>query len=242
MVTTESERRPMTEEKVKEILDDYSKKIALLQKQIKTVKYFDEAKLLFLDIHAITHSSYISIDSNPTFFDILINGLGDDDYSIMPLETDETIAWHIWHITRIEDIVGNLLIYKHDQVFCDEYALKMNTTVKDTGNAMTDKEIIDFSRQIVKKELLDYRNAVGLRTNEIIASLTPADVKRKADEEDKGRLLKEGCLTKDKDSIWLKDFWGRLTIAGMLCLPLTRHHMMHLPDSFAIKRFIYNSN
>lgn len=41
-----------------------------------------------------------------------------------------------------------------------------------------------------------------------------------------------------KESIWLKDFWGRHTVSGLILLPLIRHHMMHLPNSYAIKKFI----
>lgn len=52
------------------------------------------------------------------------------------------------------------------------------------------------------------------------------------------RLVSEGGLLENKKSIWLKDFWGRHTVAGLILLPLTRHHMMHLPDSIIIKKFI----
>ena len=31
---------------------------------------------------------------------------------------------------------------------------------------------------------------------------------------------------------------GRHTIAGLITLPLTRHHMMHLPDCTAIKQLV----
>ena len=223
---------------MEQFLENYLTQIALLRKKITVKKHFDEAKQLALDIHSMTHSKVISSFGENTFYDNLIDGLREDDYSAMPKASDETIAWHIWHIARIEDIVANLLIAKTRQVFDDEWIKRMNTPVKDTGNAMTDAEIIGFSSEVVKPELLAYRNAVGSRTREIITTLAPGDIAHKAAAEDLARLLPSGCLTAQKDSIWLKDFWGRLTVGGMLCLPLTRHHMMHLPDSYAIKEYL----
>ena len=221
---------------------EYNQKIELLKKKISAKKSFDEGIQLALDIHALTHSSVVSSSNCFTFFDTIISNLEESDYSVMPKETDETIAWHIWHITRIEDMVGNILINSKEQIFCKELQKKMNAIATDTGNAFSDEMIIDFSKTIDKKELLSYRDMVGKRGREIIASLSYDEIKGKASKENLERLLPLGCLTEEKDSIWLKDFWGRLTIGGMLCLPLTRHHMMHLPDSFRIMKYLHPDN
>ena len=216
-------------------LKTYLEKIEVLRKQIKTVKYFCEAQKSILDIHSKTHSSVTSDSKEPTFFDCLVDDLNQDDYSVMPTETDETIAWHIWHIARIEDIVGNILILNQNQLFNDEYASLMKVDVSDTGNAWSDNEIITFSKEVNIAQLLNYRRDVGAKTRETIASLKQEDMSKKATSESLDRLLTEGCLTQDSSSFALKGFWGRLTIGGMLLLPLTRHHMMHLPDSYTIK-------
>lgn len=180
----------------------------------------------------------VSSSEIPTFCDELLEGLTDEDYSIMPDKKDETIAWHLWHIARIEDLVGNLLIMEQNQILDDEWMTRLHVDVKDTGNAMTDDEIICFSRQVDKTELINYRNAVGRKTREILKALTPDDLKRKPREQYLARLVSEGGLLETKESIWLKDFWGKHTVSGLILLPLTRHHMMHLPDSMAIKAFI----
>lgn len=221
-----------------DIENDYNLQIDKLRKLIKSTKAFDLAIELALEIHAITHTSKVSSGIIPTFCDDLLDGLASEDYSVMPTEKDETIAWHLWHIARIEDLVGNLLIAEQSQIFNDEWMVKLNVTVRDTGNAMTDKQIIDFSEQVNKQELVNYRNAVGCQTRKTIKSLTPNDLKRKPKADDLARLVSEGGLLEHKSSIWLKDFWGKHTVAGLLLLPLTRHHMMHLPDSIAIKQFI----
>jgi hypothetical protein len=171
-----------------------------------------------------------------------LDGLADEDYSVMPTDKDDTIAWHLWHIARIEDLVANLLIAEKSQIFNDEWANKLDVAIKDTGNAMTDDEIIDFSEQVNKQELLNYRNAVGCQTRTILECLTPNDLRRKPGAEHLSRLVSEGGLLESKNSIWLKDFWGRHTVAGLVLLPLTRHHMMHLPNSTVIKQFIKEDN
>ena len=221
-----------------DIEKDYDLQIDKLRKLLKSPKTFDSAIELALEVHAVTHTSNISSSGNRTFYDGLLDGLTDGDYSVMPTEKDETIAWHLWHIARIEDLVGNLLIAEQPQIFSDEWMTKLNVSVKDTGNAMTDRQIIDFSEQVNKQELINYRDAVGRQTRKILKSLTPKDLKRKPGAEYLARLVSEGGLVENKSSIWLKDFWGKHTVAGLILLSLTRHHMMHLPDSVAIKQFM----
>jgi len=221
-----------------EIKKDYNPRIDELRKLIRPLKTFGSAIELALEIHGITHTSEVSSNNTLTYCDELLEGLLDEDYSVMPTEKDDTIAWHLWHIARIEDLVGNLLIGESPQIFNDEWMDKLNVSVKDTGNAMADPEIIDFSERINKQELVNYRNAVGIQTRKTLKSLTPTDLKRKPKDEYLERIVNEGGLLEHKDSIWLRDFWGKHTVAGLILLPLTRHHMMHLPDCFAIKGFI----
>lgn len=190
-----------------------------------------------LSIHAATHTAMVSSSDTPTSCDHLLEGLSDEDYSVMPTEKDETIAWHLWHIARIEVLVSNLLIAEQSQIFDDTCMDRLNVTVKDTGNVMTDEEIIRFSKQVNKQELIAYRNAVGRRTRKTLQALTPDDRKRKPRAESLSRLVSEGGLLEAKGSLWLLNFWGRHTVAGLILLPLTRHHMIHLPDSVAIKEF-----
>lgn len=223
-----------------DIEKDYNSLIDELRKLIKPLKTFDSAIELALKIHAITHTSVVSSSSTQTYCDDLLNGLKSEDFNVMPTEKDKSIAYHLWHIARIEDLVSNLLIMKQAQVFNDEWIARMNVSVKDTGNAMDNTQITQFSKNIDKLELINYRNAVGCQTRKILKSLTAKDLKQKPESEYLLRLVSEGGLLENKNSIWLKDFWGRHTVAGLILLPLTRHHMMHLPESMAIKQFTKN--
>ncbi|MCQ5130501.1 DinB family protein [Butyricicoccus faecihominis] len=221
-----------------DIESDYKPQIDKLRRLIKSSKAFEEAMELALTIHAITHTGTVSDSDRPTFCDDLLDGLPDEAYSVMPTKKDETIAWHLWHIARIEDLVGNLLIAEQDQILNDAWLNRLGVAVKDTGNAMTDAQIIDLSKRIDKRALIAYRDAVGRQTRALLKSLTPDDLKRKPAPAALDRLDGEGGLLACKNSIWLKAFWGKHTVAGLILLPLTRHHMMHLPDSLAIKEFV----
>lgn len=219
-------------------IEEYAQKMTELRKLVRTRRDFEAAIQLALELHASTHSGEVSGSAEPTYFDQLINGLQPGDFRVMPTEKDETIAWQVWHIARIEDLVANLLIAESPQVFTSAWAEKLGVPVKDTGNAMTDAEIMAFSKQVDVEALLGYWGAVGRRTREVIKALAPADMKRKPRPEALAKLVEEGGLLAVEGSLWLKDFWGRHTVAGLLILPLTRHHVIHLPDSYRIKAFL----
>ena len=221
--------------------EDYNAQVDELRRLLKSPKTFQPAIDQALTLHAMTHTGAVSSSEPPTFCDSLLDGLEDQDFSVMPTAKDETIAWHLWHIARIEDLVGNLLIAEGTQVLDDAWMDRLGVGVRDTGNAMTDQQIMDFSKRVEKQALLQYRDAVGRRTRTILRALEPGDLKRKPAAEALDRLVGEGGLLEEKGSIWLKNFWGRHTVAGLILLPLTRHHMMHLPDSLAIKQFVQTS-
>lgn len=199
---------------------------------------FDEAVKLCLELHAMVHSSEMSLINSVTFEDEVWKGLDEETFRCMPSSKDVTIAWNLWHLTRIEDITMNILVANQIQVINTENWLeRMNVQVMDTGNAMTDQEIIDLSSRIHMQELRNYRIAVGRKTREIISGLKPFDLKRKMNNtQDLQRIYDEGAVLEHEDSKWLVDFWGRKNVAGILLMPITRHQMVHINDSICLKR------
>lgn len=220
---------------------DWLPKQDRLRNLINKHESFDEAIQIALEMHALLHSSEITKSSSPTFGDEIWQDLTEEDFAIMPTKRDVTIAWNIWHVTRIEDLVSNLLIAHSPQVLNAKWQKKLKTSVRDTGNAMTDEEIIRFSQEIDKKELHNYRNAVGKQTQQILKSLLPQRLKEKPHEDDLDEIVSQGGLTFQEQSIWLKDFWGKKTIAGLILLPITRHQLMHLPNCLKLKSKIKKS-
>ena len=217
------------------LIREWNPKQAALKDALAKPERFDEAVRLCLELHGSVHAAEVSCADLPTLFDELWSGLTRIAFETMPTEKDVTIAWNIWHITRIEDLTVNILISDSSQVLNDEWLKKLGAAVSDTGNAMTDDEILDLSHSLDKDELRKYRIAVGKRTREVVSSLSVTDMKRKMKPESVQRILKEGGVTEHNDSIWLLDFWGKKTVAGILLMPITRHQIMHISDSYKLK-------
>ena len=217
---------------------DWNPKQAQLKEIILNPNEFDQATRLCLELHSIVHCSNISSGKSPIFLDEIWEGMTKEAFTVMPTAKDVTIAWNIWHITRIEDITANILIQETGQILSDEWLRRLNVSVRDTGNAMTDDEILSFSRSVDMAELKNYRNAVGMKTKNILGGLSPSDMKRKVKRENIDRILAEGGVTEHKDSVWLLDFWGKKNIAGILLMPITRHQIGHLNDSMRLKNKI----
>lgn len=210
----------------------------LLRSIILKPDRFDEAIKLCLEQHAMAHAAEMSQMKDATFDDELWDGLNEMMFRTMPSEMDEeTIAWCIWHTTRIEDITMNILVADDVQVInCDSWIEKMNVRVRDTGNAMTNEEIIDFSSSIDMQELRNYRKAVGQKTREIIKGFKPSDLKRKIEADRLQRALDEGAVLNVDGSNWLIDFWGRKNVAGILLMPVTRHNIVHINEAMQLKQ------
>lgn len=218
-----------------EVVADWNAKQAHLKEIILNTNKFEEARQLLLEMHSLVHSSSVYKIMNTTYMDEICNGLTEAAFRTMPTAKDVTIAWDLWHLTRIEDLTANILIADGKPVLDESWLERLNTKVRDTGNAMTDGEIIAFSNEVGMEALFDYRRAVGMRTKTIIENLKPDDMKRKMDKAQLDRILDEGGLTEHKDSIWLMDFWGRKTVAGLFQMPITRHQIVHLNDCQKLK-------
>ena len=214
---------------------DWNPLQASLKEIILKKERFEEMKELLFRMHSLLHAAEVYHIETGTYMDETWADLDDKTFRTMPTIKDDTIAWDIWHITRIEDLTANLLIDNGNQVLDDAWLKKLNTSVKDTGNAMSDEEIIAFSNQVDRESLYEYRNAVGLRIKEVLGRLRPEDMKRKVSKDSIERILEQGGVTNQPGSLWLLDFWGRKTVAGIILMPITRHQIVHLNDCRRLK-------
>ena len=88
------------------------------------------------------------------------------------------------------------------------------------------------------EELKNYRLAVGRRTEEIIRNIQLEDIKKKAEPQSVRRIIDEGVVLNQKGSLWLAEFWGNKTVAGLLILPITRHLRMHFDEAMKVKNHL----
>ncbi|HPX26344.1 MAG TPA: hypothetical protein PLG87_06025, partial [Treponemataceae bacterium] len=131
--------------------------------------------------------------------------------------------------------VTTLLIEGGKQTYTKTWQKKLGISFTDTGNAWTEEELVLFNKDINLKALLEYRKDTGSRTQKILQSLDPSSIKRKPDTLQVKKILSEGVVTEHEDSIWLMDFWGNKTITGLLTMPVTRHQIVHINDSFTLR-------
>ena len=160
--------------------------------------------------------------------------LSRDDYNKMPFVNAEgyrskTVAYSIWHIVRIEDIVLNSLIRQSKEVlFDDDFASRINTPIITTGNELAKSQITDFSEKLDIDVLYEYAEKVYMTTNEWLRSVKPEELSRCFDETDKESLKALNVVSEDENAIWLIDYWCNKDILGLIKMPLSRHWIMHI--------------
>ena len=128
-----------------------------------------------------------------------------------------------------------LVAYSNQVIDSDNWLIRINSNIYDTGNEMKPDEILQFSSNINMQELRNYRITVGRRTREIIQGFKPSDLKRRFDDIKLKKIFDIGAVSKDEAAGWLVDFWGRNNVAGILLMPVTRHHVVHINESLNTK-------
>lgn len=152
---------------------------------------------------------------------------------------NKTIAYSIWHIFRIEDIVAHTLISENEQVFFSgNYQKRINSPIITTGNELIKSQILDFSKQLNLEELYSYIFDVKNSSEKIINNLSYNELKNKIPEKRKEKLKLLNVVSDDKDAIWLIDYWCNKDIRGLIQMPFSRHWIMHIEASLRIKNKI----
>ena len=141
----------------------------------------------------------------------------------------KTLAYSMWHIFRIEDIVAHTLIAGDEQVFFEgNWQKKINSPIITTGNELHGEGIAEFSKKLDVKALHEYCQAVMGLTNRLLQDLPYKDLKRKFSGGDRARVVESNSVSKDEDAIWLVDYWCDKDIRGLIKMPFSRHWIMHI--------------
>ena len=169
------------------------------------------------------------------------------DFSAIPfINADgyhsKTVAYSLWHIFRIEDIVAHTLISEDEQIFFKGgYQQRMNAPIVTTGNELKKQQIAVFSAQLDLNELYAYLSEVRESTEAILRGLSFEDLKRKISDERKTVLEALHVVSSDENAIWLIDYWCGKDIRGLIQMPFSRHWIMHIEASMKIRDKIHPS-
>ena len=148
----------------------------------------------------------------------------------------KTLAYSIWHIFRIEDIVAHEMIAEDRQVLFNQGFLEtIHSPILTTGNELSGPEITAFSRQLNLQELYRYAREVMQSTDRILAHMDFAGLKRKFGDEMKAKLQRTGCVSEAESAAWLIPYWCAKDVLGLIRMPFSRHWIMHIEAMLRIK-------
>ena len=170
--------------------------------------------------------------------------LSRNDFDSMPFINangyhSKNIAYSLWHIFRIEDIVTHTLINSDEQVFfIGDYQKRINSPIITTGNELLKHEISEFSSQLNIDELYNYIHDVKGSTESIIADLSYDMLKYRITSERRNALKASECVSKNESAVWLIDYWCSKDIRGLIQMPFSRHWIMHTEAAIRIKNKI----
>ncbi|MCR4885167.1 MAG: hypothetical protein K6A68_16495, partial [Clostridiales bacterium] len=139
----------------------------------------------------------------------IVNTFPEDAFQKMPFAGAEgyhskTLAYSIWHIFRIEDIVAHEMIAEDRQVlFSRDFQTAIHSSIITTGNELSGDEISEFSRQLDVNALYRYAQEVMRSTDRILTGLEYSDMKRKFGEGMIEKLRNTGCVSDAESAAWL---------------------------------------
>src|SRR5712692_513690 len=122
---------------------------------------------LFLSQHAAMHSAAVG-GKKMSAAERTFTGVTDEQMRVRPREDLNSVAWLMWHIARAEDIMVNTILAGRSQVFDEAWGKRLGITRPDFGIGMSSAEVSELSRQIEPAALREYRDAVGVRTREVV--------------------------------------------------------------------------
>jgi hypothetical protein len=213
----------------------WNKRQSELRRALESREQHEQAMDLFFSQHAVLHSAKMVVSEPWSYEDQVFDILSNLQLRFIPRYSVHSILWCIWHIARIEDVTMNLLVAGIPQVLnTGRWLEKMKIEARDTGNAMTDKDVGKLSKSIDIKALRAYRLAVGRRTREIVERLSFEDLKLKVEHERLQRVRDEGAVVPAAGD--LIDYWGKRDEMGLLLMPATRHNFVHLNEAYRLKQ------
>ncbi len=210
---------------------EWAEKNKKMQSLLNRRDTFPEAISLLIELRADVFNQITQV----------LEGYPEDAFYQMPFADSDgyhskTLSYSIWHIFRIEDIVAHEMIAGDEQIlFKNKYVDKIKSPIITTGNELQGAEIASFSKQLDRWQLYYYAKDVLESTDYILKNLNYDDLKRKFDSDMKEKLTATNCVSENDAAVWLIDYWCSKDIKGLIKMPFSRHHIMHVEAIRRIK-------
>ena len=192
-----------------------------------------DARDMFLQQHSMVHSAAVG-GNKGSAAERTLTGLSDEQMRVRPREDLNSIAWLVWHIARGEDIMVNRVLGGRSQVFDDTWLKRLGITRRDFGIDMASAEVSDLTRQIDIGALREYRDAVGVRTREVVGAFTPKDWEGEIGAPAMEQAAAEGAFAANRAEGVVKAFTGRpraMVLSGIALF----HSSQHLGEAMTVR-------
>jgi hypothetical protein len=191
-----------------------------------------DARDLFLEQHAAMHS--IAVGGNKlSAAERTFAGLTDAQMRVRPREDLNSLAWLMWHIARAEDVLVGAVVAGGPQVFDDGWKKRLGISRPDFGIGMTSPEVTELTQQIDVAALREYRDAVGLRTRELVGRFRPADWEGRVTPEAVQRAAASGAFGARTEAL-TKAFPGRPRTAMLSAIAIF-HSAGHMGEATTVR-------
>jgi hypothetical protein len=120
-----------------------------------------------------------------------------------------SIAWNMWHLTRVEDAGLNRFVTNRQQVLDEGHWMeRMNIPWRHHGTEMTFVEVDELNQRIDLAALQEYSKSVQERTRDIISTLTPTDLDPVMEEDYLRQLMVDEGLAHSNAEGFIKNYLG----------------------------------
>ena len=181
---------------------------------------------MYLNDHARIHRSSVAVAEAINLGDFALRGVSDEMMRTRA-PGHVSIAWFMWHITRCEDIAVNTMLRRDAQVLDDDWCRRLGVSSRIMGTGMTDEETEGLSSSVDLAALVDYRDAVGLRTREYVQSLDFDSLELLA-EAPSATAAAAGAM--GANGAWVGSFWDGRTRGWFLSWVVLGHSYQHLAE------------
>ncbi len=191
-----------------------------------------DARDLLIEEHSAVHSAAVG-GNKASMAERTFGGLTDDQMRVRPREDLNSLAWLMWHISRAEDVMANIVINGRSQVLDDGWLPRLKIARRDFGIGMTKPEVSELSAAVDIAALRDYRDAVGRRTRDILGAYGPKDWEGDIEAAALERAGALGCFGTRTEAL-VKAFTGRprrAILSGIVVM----HSAMHMGEGGTVR-------
>ncbi len=213
---------------------DWTAQQTNLRQLLGAKSHFEEAIQLFLQQHAAVHTAEISGCQSWSLQDEVLDGLSDEQIRAVPRSGENSIAWLLWHTTRIEDMTLNCLVFEQPQVInSSDWDSRLGLPSQDVGASMDAGQVAALSASISVGALIEYRAAVGRSTRQGVLSLHPEQLKEVVPDSSIQKFVDEGSIS--QPGRWLYEYYLGRSKGFFLTRTATSHNFIHLMEARRIR-------